>query len=107
MTYTETTAITRQLPGARTAADFAGIWVELEESTDRRAVEIKDEHRRTEERIRSARYKPAEERRQLTEARTEVAARLDSLRTGYETTLEQILDAAVQSRLSRRLHDRS
>ncbi len=94
MTYT-TSDITRRLAGAKTVADFAGIWVELEESTDKTAIEIKDEHRRIEERIRSARYKPAEERRQLTEARTEVAARLDSLRTGYETNLEQILDAAV------------
>ena len=80
---------------ATTAAGYAEAWGDLEQVVDQAAERIKNEYASSEERIRSARYRPDEQRKQLTEARAYAADRLQTLRTDYETTREDLFSTAV------------
>ena len=85
---------------ATTAAGYAEAWGDLEQTVDQAAERIKNEYASSEERIRSARYRPDEQRKQLTEARAYAADRLQTLRTDYETTREDLLSTAVHRAFS-------
>ena len=85
---------------ATTAAGYAEAWGDLEQTVDQAAERIKNEYSSSEERIRSARYRPDEQRKQLTEARAYAADRLQTLRTDYETTREDLFSVAVHRAFS-------
>lgn len=85
---------------ATSAAGYAEAWGDLEQVVDQSAERIKNEYASSEERIRSARYRPDEQRKQLTEARASAADRLQTLRTDYQTTREDLLSTAVHRAFS-------
>jgi hypothetical protein len=96
MTSIDTRALTTRAATATTVSDYAAVWGDLEVTADTKSQRVKDEYRSSLDRIESARYRPNEERKQRAEAKDHATARLQELRSEYETGLGDLFTTAVR-----------